>query len=294
MRLLRSDWDDIEDWLKSDGTDIVLIIAITFAAFMIFRSLFPRLARAAMHSAPRPPDVEMQQRADTIISVVDRTVGVLLFLIAFITILAEFGVNVTAIVTGLGITGLALALGSQQLVKDGINGIFLLAEDQYRTGDVVTIAGVTGTVEVISLRRTILRDEDGVVHVVPNGSISVVANYTRDYAQVNVAVRVAVGEDLERVHGVVSRVAEKMAAEADIGQLLIEPPVVRRVESVGDDGLTLIVSTRVRPAARWQIAGELRQRLSEAFLRENIRVPYAVLDTQQNQQETVKDQANPA
>jgi moderate conductance mechanosensitive channel len=284
MRLLRSDWDDIEDWLKSDGTDILLIVVVTFAAFMIFRSLFPRIARAAMTTAPRPPDVEMQQRAETIISVVDRTVGVLLVLVAAVTILAEFGVNVTAIVTGLGITGLALALGSQQLVKDGLNGMFLLAEDQYRTGDVVTIAGVTGTVEVISLRRTILRDEDGIVHTVPNGSITVVSNHTRDYAQVNVAVRVAVGEDLERVHRVVAGVAEEMAAEPDIGQLLVDPPVVRRVESVGNDGLTLTVSTRVRPAARWHIGGELRRRLSDAFLQEGVKVPYDVVDTRKEDQ----------
>ena len=260
---------------------------------MIFRALFPPVARAAMMRSAHPPDAEMQQRGETIISVVDRTVGVVLAMIAVVTILSEFGVNITAIVTGLGITGLALALGSQQLVKDGLNGMFLLAEDQYRTGDVVTIAGVTGTVEAISLRRTILRDEDGIVHSVPNGSITVVSNHTRDYAQVNVAIRVAVGEDLERVYALVTGVAEEMAAEADIGQLLIEPPAVRRVESVGEDGVTLIVSARVRPAARWHIGGELRRRLSDAFIREDIKVPYAVLDTQQNRQATDEEEPKP-
>src|SRR6185295_3983433 len=131
----------------------------------------------------------------------DGSARVVFFVLALVTVLPEFGVNIVAIVTGLGIGGLALALGSQAAVKDAVNGIFLLAEDQYRTGDVVTIANVTGTVEAISLRRTILRDEDGVVHSVPNGAIDVVSNRTRDYAQVNVDVQVSYGEDLKKVRG---------------------------------------------------------------------------------------------
>src|SRR3970282_1876949 len=104
-----------------------------------------------------------------------------------------------------GITGLALALGAQALVRDTINGMFILFEDQYRKGDVVRIADITGAVEEITLRRTLVRDQDGVLHSVPNGSISVVSNFTRDYAQVNLEVRVAYGEDLSRVAEVMVR-----------------------------------------------------------------------------------------
>ena len=131
-------------------------------------------------------------------------------------ILDEVGVDITAIVTGLGIAGLALALGTQALVRDAINGIFLLAEDQYRTGDVVRIAEHTGTVESISLRRTVIRDDDGVVHSVPNGSIGVVSNYTRDFARVNVKVQVAYGEDIARVNRVIERVAQEMAKDSKL------------------------------------------------------------------------------
>jgi len=268
---LTLDWQDIKD----DGPRILLIIAVLILASAVFRALFPRIARAAILRGASTPDEEMDKRADTIIHVVQRTAGVAVLLIGIITILDDIGVDVTAVVTGLGITGLALALGAQALVRDGINGIFLLAEDQYRTGDVVRIADVTGTVESISLRRTIIRDEDGVVHSVPNGSIGVVSNYTRDFARVNVKVQVAYGEELSRVSEVIERVGKEMAADSSFGPLLIDPPMPGRVESVGEGGVTLSVTAQARPSARWDVAAELRRRLAEAFYAEGIRVPFA-------------------
>jgi moderate conductance mechanosensitive channel len=271
LPFLALDWQNVQD----DGPRILLIIAVLIAAYVILRALFPRVARAAILRGASTPDDEMDRRADTIIHVVQRTAAVVLILIGVITILDDLGVDITAIVTGLGIAGLALALGTQALIRDTINGIFLLAEDQYRTGDVVRIADVTGTVESISLRRTVLRDDDGVVHIVPNGAINVVSNYTRDFAVVNVQVQVAYGEDLSRVNAVVERVGKEMAADGDEQNLIIEPPRPGRVESIGDGGVTLIVTARARPAARWDVAAELRRRLAEAFLQEEIRVPFA-------------------
>src|SRR5512134_2064874 len=270
LPFLTSTWDQIED----KAPDVAFIIVVLLVAYAIFRTIFPRVARTAMMRGAHPPDEEMAKRADTIVGVVHRTAGIGVILIGAITIMREMGVDITAIVTGLGITGLALALGAQALVRDGINGIFLLAEDQYRRGDVIKIADVTGTVEDISLRRTIIRDEDGVVHSVPNGSIGVVSNYTRDFAQVNVPVRVSYGEDLERVRGIVETVGRELAADARFGSLITEKPALRAVESVGEDGVKVTVTARTRPTARWEVAAELRRRLAEAFLREGVKVPY--------------------
>lgn len=276
MIRLASDWDNTEHWLRHSGAHIAGILAALFVAYFVFRAVFPRLAKAAMMRGAHPPDEEMERRADTIIGTIDGSARVAFFVLAIATVLPEFGVEIVAIVTGLGIGGLALALGSQAVVKDAVNGIFLLAEDQYRTGDVVTIADVTGTVEAISLRRTILRDEDGVVHSVPNGSVGVVSNRTRDYAQVNVDVRVSYGEDLAKVRRVVDDVAQTMLADGAIGALLLEPPRANRVDSVDDGAVTITVSARTRPAARRQVESELRQRLAEAFLREKVQVPFPV------------------
>ena len=275
LPLLTTDWDEFQDWLTHSGKDILIILGILAVVFLVFRSVFPRIARTAITRGTA--DEEMRRRADTIIGVVYRSAGVALILIGLVTVLPELGVDITAIVTGLGITGLALALGAQTLVRDGINGIFLLAEDQYRRGDVIKVADVTGTVEEITLRRTILRDQDGVVHSVPNGSISVVSNFTRDFARVNVPVRVAYGEDLSKVTAAVERVAAGLASDAHFSELIVEAPSVGPVESVGDAGITITVTARTRPSARWEVAAELRRRLVEAFLAEGIRVPFATV-----------------
>ena len=266
LPFLAVDWDDIT---KDDGPAIAVIVVVLIVASVIFRAIFPRVARAAILRGASTPDEEMDKRADTIIHVVERTAGVAVLLIGIITILNEVGVDITAIVTGL-----ALALGAQTLVRDAINGIFLLAEDQYRTGDIVRIADVTGTVESISLRRTIIRDDDGVVHSVPNGSINVVSNYTRDFARINVTVQVAYGEDLSRVTDVIAQVGKELAADSAYSNLIIDQPAPGRVESVGDAGITITVTARARPSARWDVAAELRRRLADAFVAAGVRVPF--------------------
>jgi small conductance mechanosensitive channel len=273
--LLAIEWQDVQD----KTPPVLLIIAIVLAVYLLFRTFFPHLVRATILRGATTPDEEMDQRANTIIHVVQRTTEVLIIVIGFIVILDEIGVDITAIITGLGIAGLALALGTQTLVRDAINGIFLLAEDQYRTGDVVQIADRTGTVESISLRRTVIRDDDGVVHSVPNGSISVVSNYTRDFARVNVRVQVAYGEELSRVTRVIEQVSQEMAKDSRIRPLLMDAPKPGRVESVGDGGVTITVTAQARPTARWDLAAELRRRLAEAFLAEGIKVPFASVTT---------------
>ena len=272
--LLATDWENVKHWLKTSGTNILIILVVLFVAYAVFKAVFPRVARAAMLRGAHPPDGEMDRRADTIIGVVDGVARVAVVILAVITILPEFGINITAIVTGLGIGGLALALGSQQLVRDGVNGIFLLAEDQYRDGDVVTIAGQTGTVEAITLRRTVIRDGDGVVHSVPNGSIGVVSNHTRDYAQVNVEVKVTFGEDVSKVTKAVAEVAAGMRADTKLSELMLDDPRVAGVSGVSDGAITLTVTARTRPTARAEIASELWERLAAAFVKANVRVPY--------------------
>ena len=133
---------------------------------------------------------------------------------------------------------------------------------------------LTGTVEEMTLRRTLIRDQDAVLHSVPNGSISVVSNFTRDYARVNLEVRVAYGEDLSRVAEIIDGVGRDLAAHATYGELISEAPRTARVEQVGDAGVTVTVSGLTRPAARWEVSAELRRRLADAFVAAGVRVPF--------------------
>jgi small conductance mechanosensitive channel len=270
--LLASDWDKIEDWLKANGTDILIIIGVVIGVRIAWTAFFPRIARAAMMTGAHPPDAEMERRADTIIGVVNYGFTIFLVIVASVMILTEFGVDVTALVAGLGITGLALAMGSQQFVRDAINGIFLLAEDQYRTGDVVTIADTTGTVEMITLRRTVLRDADGIVHSVPNGSITVVSNHTRDYAVVNMQVRVGLDADVARVKEILAETGKTAMADAELAGLFTEEPSILGVTAVDDVALTITVTARTTAGGRWEVGRQLRERFAAALAEEGIRV----------------------
>src|SRR3990170_8555247 len=268
-------WDDVGDWLAGDGARILGVVAVALLIDLAIHRIIPHALRLAIERQMRDASPEeVNQRSRTLSSVFTGTGRAVITVITLVTLLPLAGVNITAIVTGFGITGLALALGAQALVRDTINGTFILFEDQYRKGDVVRIAEITGTIEEITLRRTIIRDDDGVLHSIPNGTISVVSNFTRDYAQVNLEVRVAYGEDLSRVTEVIDRVGRERAADAHYKPLISEAPRTARVESVGDAGVALTVSSRTRPAARWEVAAELRRRLVDAFVAEGIRVPF--------------------
>jgi len=251
------------------------VVAVALLIDLAIHRIVPHALRLAIERQMRDASrEEIDQRSRTLSSVFTGTGRALISVIALLTLLPLAGVNITAIVTGFGITGLALALGAQALVRDTINGTFLLVEDQYRKGDVVRIAEITGAVEEITLRRTLIRDQDGVLHSIPNGTISVVSNFTRDYAQVNLEVRVAYGEDLSRVAEVIDRIGRELASDAHYKPLISEAPRTARVESVGDAGVAVTVSSRTRPAARWEVAAELRRRLVDAFVAEGVRVPF--------------------
>ena len=268
-------WDDVSDWLAGDGARIFSVVVVALLIDLAIHRIVPPALRLAIErQMSGASQEEIDQRSRTLSSVFTGTGRAVITVITLVTLLPLAGVNITAIVTGFGITGLALALGAQALVRDTINGTFILFEDQYRKGDVVRIAEITGTIEEITLRRTIIRDDDGVLHSIPNGTISVVSNFTRDYAQVNLEVRVAYGEDLSRVAVVIDRVGRELAADAHYKPLISEAPRAARVESVGDAGVAVTVSSRTRPAARWEVAAELRRRLIDVFVAEGIRVPF--------------------
>ena len=154
-------------------------------------------------------------------------------------ILGTLGLDIGPAVAGLGVVGIAVGFGAQTLVRDYLNGSLILIENQFSKGDVVRLAGVAGTVEDFSLRRTTLRDIDGVVHTVPNGEIKVASNLTRVWARINQDVTVAYGTDIDKAIHVVDDVGRTMAEEADWKRRILEAPRVERVEALAEYGVTL-------------------------------------------------------
>ena len=273
--LLAFDRDGVKDWFRDHGAAVLGTLALAlFAAFLI-RRLVPHALRPAVvrQMTGRPPE-EVDRRIQTLSGVIVHSSEVVLVGFALFTILPEFGFDIRAVLAGVGITGIALGLGAQTLVRDAINGIFILSENQYARGDVVSIAGVTGTVEDVTLRRTLLRDVDGVLYTVPNGAVNVAANYTRDFSKVRVTIPVAASSDLAKVRAVSDEVGRAMAADPMYSEVILSPPQYLRVDSIDMMGVAIQVNGTVQPGKQWEVAGVLRARLLEAFQREQIKTPW--------------------
>lgn len=194
----------------------------------------------------------------------------MILIIAFLMTLQVLRLDIGPAIAGLGIVGLALSLGAQHLVRDYVAGAFVLIENQYSKGDVVNIAGVTGTVEDVSLRRTTLRDFDGTVHYVPHGLIQTASNLTRTWAGINLDVPVPYEQDLARVSAAVDTAAQRLADEPTWTGRILDAPRVVRVEQLAEQGLVVKVFGKVTPQSRFAAAGELRRLIVEECARKGV------------------------
>ncbi|HEY3334170.1 MAG TPA: mechanosensitive ion channel family protein [Candidatus Limnocylindrales bacterium] len=217
--------------------------------------------------------VEVKKRMDTIEGLGTNVIRLFVFLIALVMILGKLRLDIGPAVAGLGVVGIAVGFGTQSIVRDYFTGALILIENQFSKGDVVTIAGVSGSVEDFSLRRTTLRDLDGVVHTVPNGEIKVASNRTRVWARINLDVTVAYGTDIDKATRVVNDVGKAIAAEPEWRRRLMEAPHVERIEALGEYGVTIKVLGLVRATEQWAAGGELRKRLLAAFATHGIEIP---------------------
>ncbi len=263
------------EWLKLHGIRMIIIILIGLVVYFIVQKIVPRFVKKTIGLQMREkPKGEVEKRSRTISNVIRNTVGIVIGILVLFTLLAEIGVNIGPALASLGILGLAIGFGAQSLVKDVINGLFILMENQYGVGDVVRVAGVAGLVEEVNLRRTILRDLDGIVHYIPNGEINIASNFTKEFSRVNMNISVAYGEDLDRAIRVINRVCAEMAEEKEWKGKMIKPPQVLRVDNLGDSGIEIKILGDTLPFAQWDIMGELRKRIKKEFDKEGIEIPW--------------------
>ena len=273
--LLAFDRDGANDWFRDHGTAVLGTLALTLLAAFLVRRIVPHALRPAVvrQMTGRPPE-EVNRRVVTLSGVIVHSSEVVLGAFALFTILPEFGFDIRAVLAGVSITGIALGLGAQSLVRDALNGIFILSENQYAKGDIVTVAGVTGTVEDVTLRRTLIRDFDGVLFTVPNGSVIVSANFTRDYSHVRVSVPVAPASDMAKVREVADAVGRALAEDPQYRDMILTPPAYLRVDNIDMMGVAVQVNGTVQPGRQWEVAGILRMRLLEGFQQAGIKTPW--------------------
>ncbi len=266
--------DAYKNWVLTYGTRITLVIVVTIIVLFSVGVIVSKGIKVLL--SRRPPEQSLEEalkRTNTLSSVILTSLQVFIIVIAIFIILSEF-INITPALASLGVVGIAVGLGAQSLVKDMIAGFFIVTENQFRVGDVVSIAGIRGLVEDINLRRTIVRDIDGVVHTVPNGLITVASDFTKGFSRVNLNISVAYGPDLDRAIVVANRVCSDMAEESLWAPLIIKTPAVLRVDKLGDSGIELKITGDTKPIEQWAVMGEIRKRLVKAFEQEGIEIPF--------------------
>ncbi len=253
---------------------VVAVIATRLASLFVHGVVKALLDREATEgTAQELSAVELKKRMDTLDGLGERAIQAFIVVIAALMILGRLGLDIAPAVAGLGVIGIAVGFGAQTLVRDYLNGSLILVENQFSVGDVVTLAGVAGTVEDFNLRRTTVRDIDGVVHTIPNGEIKVASNLTRVWARINQDVTVAYGTDIDRAIDVVDGVGKAMEEDPVWKRRVLEPPRVERVEALGEYGVTLKILGSVRAPEQWAAAGEFRKRLLAALEANGIEIP---------------------
>jgi small-conductance mechanosensitive channel len=275
----KAPWNDALPFLREEVVPVLVIIIAAYLALRLSRIFVHGIVKTLLDreategTAQELSAVELKKRMDTLDGLGANTLQFFIVVIAGLMVLGQLGLDIGPAVAGLGVVGIAVGFGAQSLVRDYLNGALILVENQFAKGDVVRVATVSGTVEDFTLRRTTLRDLDGVVHTVPNGEIRVASNLTRVWSRINVDVTVAYGTDIDQAIEVVDNVGRAMAGDPIWKRRVLEAPRVERVAALAENGVTLKILGTVRAADQWSAAGDLRRRLLAAFNDHGIEMP---------------------
>lgn len=250
---------------------VALILAMAWLALSVSRKA---LVRIRMHMQQDASDLERIKRLNTLEQVGRYVVAVLIILITAMLVLSEMGISIAPILAAAGVLGIAIGFGAQSLVKDYFIGLFLLLENQVRQGDVVDIAGKSGLVEEMTLRYIRLRDYEGNVHFVPNGTIDTVTNRSRTFAHAVIDVGVAYREDVDEVYAVMREVAAALRADPEMEEKILEDLDIAGVDQWGDSAVVIRCRFKVRPLEQWGVRRAYLYRLKKAFDAAGIEIPF--------------------
>ena len=261
-------------WFLNHGLKIIAIIIIAVLLRKFAKIFIDKFIRKMIISDHFLSKAAEKQRENTLIRIFTTSLNIIIWLLAFLMVLQEIGIAIGPLLAAAGIAGLALGFGGQYFIRDLISGLFIIAENQYRIGDVVCFDGTCGLVEDISMRMTTLRDLDGVVHHVPHGEIKKVSNLSKDFARVNLNIGISYSSNLEQVISVVNKVGEALAKDPAWQEHILKAPQFLRVDDFADSAIIIKILGETKPIKQWDVTGELRKRLKIAFDREGIEIPF--------------------
>ena len=265
--------EDLGYWMARTGIRILGLLLLAFIVVRIITIVITR-AESELSVGSGLDALERRKRAQTIAGLARRTLSGLIWVTVILMILRELDVDITPVLAGAGILGLAVGFGAKTLVRDIISGFFLIVEDQVRVGDVATVNGTGGLVEQINLRTIVLRDFEGAVHVFPNGEIKTLANRTKDYAYYVIDLPIEHTADPDRVTALVREAGATLMADPQFGPSILEPVEVVGIDDFRDSALLLKLRIKTIPLKQWEVGRELRRRIKLLMDRDGLRIPY--------------------
>ena len=264
--------------LLSNAIRIVLILVFAYMATRaiarVLRALRSYMVKMMLKSGGGN-EYEIQKRAETIQNLAGKALFMLIWIIAGIMILNEMNFDVRPLLAGAGVAGVAIGFGAQNIIKDVLGGIFLMMENQIRVNDVVVINGMTGLVEEINLRTTVLRGEDGAVHIFPNGIIQGLSNLTREYSYYVFNLSIAYTDDIDHVVTVLKGIGEELGQEEPYRAAVLAPIEVLGVDKLADSGAVIKARFKTVPNQQWIVGREMNRRIIKRFEEAKIGMPSA-------------------
>ena len=261
----------LDSWI-----DIAIIIGALVVLVIIVSISRRRLRRFFEKKIPEDKML-MRKRTLTFNSVISNLIIVIAFIAAALIIAEQLGISVTPLLAGAGVAGIVIGFGAQSLIRDLINGVFILLEQWYQVDDVVSVGDITGSVERFNLRTTVIRDIEGTVHYIPNGEITVLGNRTHLWSRAVVEVGVHYDEDTSRIVEVLEEIFDEIMADKKYKKMILERPSILGddgISELGDSAIIFKLICKVKPGEQWNIARQLGKRIKDKFDEVGIEIPY--------------------
>ena len=274
-------WQDIISqtvtWIITTLPSLLVILILAFILLKgtnIFLRRMKPIMLKHMESGTDLDTGEIEKRLDTLLGIIRSIIKIIAWVMIAMLFLRKLGIDIAPIIAGAGIVGLAVGFGAQELVRDFISGFFMLLENQIRVGDVAIVNGTGGLVEHVGLRTIVLRDLSGVVHVFQNGKVNTLSNMTKRWSGMVFDIGVAYKEDTDRVHQVITQVAEELRTDPDFNNKILEPIEVFGVDQFADSAVVIKARFKTKPIEQWAVGREFRRRLKKAFDEQGIEIPF--------------------
>jgi len=266
--------DRITNVLMNELINIIFIIIL----YLLLTWLLNRVYRIIKSKLPTKyevsGDVEGRKRMITLARLIKAFINIGLICILLLVIFSELGLDIVPLITGVGIIGIAVGFGSQELIRDVISGLFIILENKIRVGDVVEINGTRGLVEKIEIRTVSLRDRSGIVHIFQNGKIDSISNLTKEWSAMVFNIGVAYKENIDHVMEVIQKVGDLLKEDEKFSRLMISTVEIQGVNDFGDSAIMIGARIKTSPGNQWIIGREFRKRLKVAFDQEGIEIPF--------------------